>query len=369
MNERTPPRRVRTEDSPGRVVAHSRTNAEQTWPGLLTQLIAGADLSERDTAWAMDQIMSGIATPAQIGGFAVALRVKGETPAEISGMAEAMLAHSRRVHVDAHAVDIVGTGGDRSGSVNISTMATLVTAAAGAPVVKHGNRSASSKSGAADVLEVLGIAIDLPPAGVERCVAELGIGFCFAPVFHPALRHAGPTRSELGVPTMFNLLGPLTNPAQPDAGLIGCAYADKTEVLAQVFARRGVTALVVRGDDGLDEITTTTTSSVWMVAGGQVSAHRFDPSTMDIPRASREDLRGGDAEENAEVVRELVAGKPGPVRDAVLINAAAALAAHRGFTGSPTAHREGGLAGAPAAIDSGAAAELLTRWAAYDAGV
>ncbi|HET6502854.1 MAG TPA: anthranilate phosphoribosyltransferase, partial [Amycolatopsis sp.] len=319
MSERTPPRRGRTEGS-GRVVAPSTTDTEQTWPGLLTQLIAGVDLSEGDTAWAMDQIMSGAATPAQIGGFAVALRIKGETPAEISGMAEAMLAHSRRVRLDVHAVDIVGTGGDRSGSVNISTMATLVTAAAGAPVVKHGNRSASSKSGAADVLEALGVAIDLPPAGVERCVAELGIGFCFAPVFHPALRHAGPTRSQLGVPTMFNILGPLTNPAQPGAALIGCAYPDKTEVLAKVFARRGATALVVRGDDGLDEITTTTTSSVWRVSEGQLSAHRLDPSTLDIPRAAREDLRGGDAEENAEVVRELVAGKPGPVRDAVLIN-------------------------------------------------
>jgi len=340
-------------------------STSQTWPGLLDRLISGADLDERDTAWAMDQIMSGTATPAQIGGFAIALRAKGETAAEIAGLAKAMLTHARRVHVAGRAVDIVGTGGDRSGSVNISTMAALVVAAAGVPVVKHGNRAASSKAGAADVLEALGIAIDLPPEGVRRSVAELGIGFCFAPVFHPGFRHAGPTRSELGVPTTFNLLGPLTNPAQPGAGLVGCAYPDKTEVLARVFARRGATVLVVRGDDGLDEITTTTTSSVWVVSGGEVRAERFDPSTLDIPRAVPEDLRGGDAMANAEVVRDLVAGKPGPVRDAVLINAAGALAAFGGLGESLSADLSAGLVKAAEAIDSGAAADLLARWAAH----
>lgn len=333
-----------------------------SWPELLTQLIARTDLSERDTAWAMDQVMTGSATPAQIAGFAVALRAKGETPAEISGMAEAMLAHAKLVEVDVRAVDIVGTGGDRSGSVNISTMSALVAAAAGAPVVKHGNRAASSKSGAADVLQALGVAIDLPPDAVSRCVAELGIGFCFAPVFHPALRHAGTPRRELGVPTTFNLLGPLTNPAQPAAGLIGCAYPDKTRVLAEVFARRGASVLVVRGDDGLDEITTTTTSSVWLVDNGEVHEERVDPAELDIPRTTAEHLRGGDADVNAEVVRQLVAGKTGPVRDAVLINAAGALAAHTGFSGSLTDDLRSGLARAAGAIDSGAAADLLTRW-------
>jgi anthranilate phosphoribosyltransferase len=337
----------------------------QSWPALLNQLIAGADLSEDDTRWAMDQVMAGEATAAQIGGFAVGLRAKGETSAEISGMAEAMLAHARRVRIADRAVDIVGTGGDRSGSVNISTMASLVVAAAGAPVVKHGNRSASSKSGAADVLEALGVAIDLTPEGVARCVAELGIGFCFAPVYHPALRHAGPTRSELGVPTTFNLLGPLTNPAQPAAGLIGCAYPEKTEVLARVFARRGTTALVVRGDDGLDEITTTTTSTAWLVAEGEVQVAQVDPLELGIPRATAADLRGGNAEVNAAVVRELVAGKPGPVRDAVLINAAGALAAYAGFSGSLQGDLAGGLTKAAEAIDSGAAADLLIRWAAF----
>ncbi|EFL06061.1 anthranilate phosphoribosyltransferase, partial [Streptomyces sp. AA4] len=305
-----------------------------TWPALLTRLIAGEDLSAEDTAWAMDQIMSGSAGQAQIGGFAVALRAKGETPAEISGMADAMLAHARRITLSRPAVDIVGTGGDRSNSVNISTMATIVTAAAGAPVAKHGNRSASSKSGAADVLETLGVKIDLPPEAVLASLEEIGIGFCFAPAFHPAFRHTGPPRRELGVPTTFNLLGPLTNPAQPQSALIGCAYADKTHALAEIFAERGMSVLVARGDDGLDEITTTTTTSVLVVSGGTVTERTFDPQSLDIPRATAEDLRGGDAAANAEVVRELVSGKTGPVRDAVVLNAAAALAAFAGFSDS-----------------------------------
>ncbi|NBH03229.1 anthranilate phosphoribosyltransferase, partial [Amycolatopsis sp. SID8362] len=298
------------------------TPVPRTWPPLLKQLIAGVDLSAEDTAWAMDQIMSGAASPARIAGFAVALRAKGETPEEIAGMAATMLAHARRVELDRPAVDIVGTGGDGSNSVNISTMATIVTAAAGAPVAKHGNRSASSKSGAADVLEALGVRISLPPEDVRRSLDEVGIGFFLASAFHPALRHAGPVRSELGIPTTFNLLGPLTNPAQPSAAVIGCAYEDKTRVLAETFARRGTTALVVRGDDGLDEITTTTTSTVWVVSGGTVTERSLDPADLGIPRATADDLRGGDAAANAEVVRELVGGKAGPVRDAVLINAA-----------------------------------------------
>ncbi|WP_020671472.1 anthranilate phosphoribosyltransferase [Amycolatopsis nigrescens] len=338
---------------------------EHTWPALLHQLTAGTDLSALDTAWAMDQVMSGAATPAQIAGFAIALRAKGETAAEIAGMAGMMLEHARLVHIDGRAVDIVGTGGDRSGSVNISTMASLVVAAAGAPVVKHGNRAASSKSGAADVLEALGVAIDLQPDRVRRSVAELGIGFCFAPIFHPSLRHAGTTRRELGVPTIFNLLGPLTNPAQPGSSLIGCAYQDKTEVLARVFAGRDASVLLVRGDDGLDELTTTTTSSVWVVSGGEVRRETLDPADLGIPRATEADLRGGDAAHNAEVIRELAAGKPGPVRDAVLLNAAGALTAYTGFSGDLLKDLSAGLARAAAAIDSGAAADLLTRWAAF----
>lgn len=341
------------------------TPVPRTWPPLLKQLIAGVDLSAEDTAWAMDQIMSGAASPARIAGFAVALRAKGETPEEIAGMAATMLAHARRVELDRPAVDIVGTGGDGSNSVNISTMATIVTAAAGAPVAKHGNRSASSKSGAADVLEALGVRISLPPEDVRRSLDEVGIGFFLASAFHPALRHAGPVRSELGIPTTFNLLGPLTNPAQPSAAVIGCAYEDKTRVLAETFARRGTTALVVRGDDGLDEITTTTTSTVWVVSGGTVTERSLDPADLGIPRATADDLRGGDAAANAEVVRELVGGKAGPVRDAVLINAAAALAAFTGFSASLEDDLRAGLARAAEAIDSGAAAAMLDRWIAF----
>lgn len=334
-----------------------------SWPTLIDQLIARSDLTTGDTAWAMGQIMSGDATPAQIAGFAVALRAKGETPAEVIGMADAMLANANLVDVDVPAVDIVGTGGDRSGSVNISTMAAIVTAAAGVPVVKHGNRAASSKTGTADVLEALGVAIALPPDAVATCVREIGIAFCFAPVFHPALRHAGPTRKELGVPTTFNLLGPLTNPAQPSAGLVGCAYPDKLEVLARVFAARGASVLVVRGDDGLDELTTTTTSTVWQVSGGEAKPVTLDPADLGIPRASADDLKGGEAERNAEVVRALVRGETGPVRDAVLLNAAAAVAAFTGLSGSLNDDLATGLGRAAEAIDSGKAAKLLTDWA------
>ncbi|MGH3932356.1 MAG: anthranilate phosphoribosyltransferase [Pseudonocardiaceae bacterium] len=332
------------------------------WPALLTALIAGTDLDTGDTAWAMDRVMSGAATPAQIAAFVVALRVKGESPAEIAGLAGGMLAHARRVRVPGRAVDVVGTGGDCAQTVNISTMAALVTAAAGAPVVKHGNRAASSQCGTADVLEALGLAIDLGPEQVALCVAEVGIGFCFAPLFHPALRHAAGVRGELGVPTAFNILGPLTNPAQPDAALVGCAQERMAPVMARVLADRGVTALLVRGDDGLDEITTTTTTSVWVVEGGVVRRDQLDPAALGVPTARPEDLRGGDSATNAEVVRRFVDGEPGPVRDAVLLNAAAALVAYGGLSGDLNADIRGAAQRAAEAVDSGTAAALLERW-------
>lgn len=338
--------------------------AHQTWPALLNTLMAGHDLSEDDTAWAMDQIMSGAATPVQVAGFAVALRAKGETPAEISGMVTSMLAHATRVRLSGRAVDIVGTGGDQAGTVNISTMAAIVTAAAGIPVAKHGARASSSKSGAADVLEALGVAVDLPPAAVRTCVEELGIGFCFAPLYHPALRHTITPRKELGVPTVFNILGPLTNPAQPDSGLVGCANARLAPVLAEVFARRGASTLVVRGDDGLDELTTTTTTTVWVVTGGAVRTERIDPARLGVSPATPDDLAGGGPAENAQVVRDLVGGKGGPVRDAVLLNAAGAVAAYRGLSDDLHADLAAGLATVADAIDSGAAAGLLGKWAA-----
>lgn len=338
---------------------------ELTWPKLLGRLVAGEDLAEQDTAWAMAQVMSGAATPAQVAGFAIALRAKGETAAEIAGMARTMLGFANRFEVAGRAVDVVGTGGDQAGTVNISTMTAVVTAAAGVPVVKHGGRAASSRSGTADVLEALGVRIELTPEQVAASVAELGIGFCFAPAFHPAFRHTAGPRRELGIPTAFNLLGPLTNPAQPAAGLVGCANVRMAPILAEVFAGRGGTALVVRGDDGLDELTTTTTSSVWLAQDGVVRTATVDPAELGIGRARPADLRGGSAQANAEVIRELVSGKPGPVRDAVLLNAAGALAAYRGFSADLHADLRAGLGTAAEAIDSGAAADLLERWIAF----
>jgi anthranilate phosphoribosyltransferase len=343
----------------------------QTWPGLLGRLIAGSDLAADDTAWVMDRVLSGEASAAQLAGFLVALRAKGEAPAEVAGLATAMLRHARRVTVARPAMDVVGTGGDQAHTVNISTMAAVVVAAAGVPVVKHGNRAASSASGAADVLEALGVAFDLPPDGVAACVEEAGIGFCFAPVFHPAMRHTGPVRRELGVPTAMNVLGPLTNPAQPPAALVGCADARLAPVLAEVLAGRGVSALVVRGDDGLDELTTTATSSVWLVGAGEVRPEIVDPAALGIPRAERDDLRGGDAQVNAAVFHRLLGGERGPVRDAVLLNAAGALVAFDGVTAGPpgdlAAALGGALGRAEQAVDSGAAAQLLGRWIAVSA--
>lgn len=335
-----------------------------SWPSVLGRLVDGIELPSADAAWAMDEIMAGAATAAQIAAFGVAMRTKGETPGEVAGLAGAMLARARLVEVEDDAVDVVGTGGDRSNTVNISTMAALVVAAAGVPVVKHGNRAASSKSGTADVLEALGVAIGLGPDGVTRCVAELGIGFCYAPVFHPALRHAAGPRREIGIPTVFNVLGPLTNPGRPRAGLIGCAYERMAPVMAEVFAGRGSSVLVVRGDDGLDEITTTSTTTVRVVTAGAVRTEVLDPGDLGIARASIEELRGGDATRNAAVVRALFDGQRGPVRDAVLLNAAGALAAHTGLAEISLVDAVAAqLVRAGAAIDSGAAAGLLGRWA------
>ena len=335
-----------------------------TWADVLTTLVAGADLSAEQTGWAMGEILAGEATPAQVAGFAVALRAKGETIEEVLGLADAMLTHATPISVAGRLVDVVGTGGDRSFSVNISTMAAIVAAGAGAPVVKHGNRSASSKSGSADVLEALGLRLDLPTSRVAEVAAEAGITFCFSAAFHPAMRHAAVPRRELGIATTFNLLGPLTNPARPAAQAIGCADARMAPVMAGVFARRGVDAWVFRGDDGLDELTTTTTSSLWVVHDGVVTEETVDPAALDLPRATTADLRGGDAAHNAAVVRRVLAGERGPVRDAVLLNAGAALAVHDA-PGEPVAQAlADGYARAADAVDSGAAEATLERWVA-----
>jgi anthranilate phosphoribosyltransferase len=333
-----------------------------SWPEILSALISRTDLSADQTAWAMGEILAGEATPAQIAGFAVALRSKGETVDEVQGLVDAMYAHATPLKVSGRVLDVVGTGGDRSMSVNISTMAAIVAAGAGVPVVKHGNRSASSKSGSADVLEALGIRMDLPAEAVAKVGEQAGITFCFAAAFHPALRHAAVPRRELGVGTTFNFLGPLAHPAKPEAQAIGCADERMAPVMAGVFARRGVDAWVFRGDDGLDELTTATTSRVWAVSAGSVSEHTIDPEALGIPRGRTEDLRGGDAQFNASVVRRLVAGEPGPVRDAVLLNAGAALAIHAAEPGDLTERLAAGLARAQEAIDSGKAQSTLERW-------
>ena len=318
----------------------------------------------------MDQVMTGAGTPAQIAAFGVSMRMKRPTPAEVRELADTMLGFARRVPTDVigtETVDVVGTGGDGAQTVNLSTMAAVVVAAAGIPVVKHGNRAASSKSGGADMLEALGLRIELGPEEVARCVSEVGIGFCFAPVFHPSYRYAGPPRREIGVPTVFNLLGPLTNPASPRAGLIGCAFGEMAEVMAGVFAARRASVLVVHGDDGLDELTTTTTSTIWRVQAGTIDKLTFDPLGFGFPRATVDELVGGDAETNAAEARKVFGGATGAVRDAVILNAAGAMVAHAGLSSHAEwlPSWEDGLRRAAEAIDSGAAQGLLDRWVRF----
>jgi len=317
----------------------------------------------------MGEIMAGEASAAQVAAFAVALRAKGETVGEIDALVDVMLSNATPVRMPGPVVDVVGTGGDRAHTVNISTMAAVIVAACGIRVGKHGNRAASSACGSADVLEALGVAIDLSAAGVERCIAEAGIGFFFAPVFHPGMRHAAVARREMGVATVFNFLGPLTNPGRPVAAAVGCADARMAPLLAGVLARRDVRAIVFRGDDGLDELTTTTTSSVWLAADGKVVADTLDPTVFGLARASAEDLRGADAETNAQVVRRLVAGDRGPVRDAVVLNAAAAIVAEGGLPGSSAVAGQSltdrfaqAIRRADRAIEDSSAAVTLDRW-------
>ncbi|NED98283.1 anthranilate phosphoribosyltransferase [Phytoactinopolyspora alkaliphila] len=338
--------------------------APLSWPEILSTLLARQDLPAESTAWAMSEIMRGDATEVQIAGFVIALRAKGETAAEVDGFVEAMYANATPFAADPtrDALDIVGTGGDRARTVNISTMAAMVAAGAGARVVKHGNRAASSASGAADVLEALGIKLDLPPERVAQIADEVGITFCFAAAFHPSMRFVAVPRRELGVPTVFNFLGPVTNPARPTAQAVGVADPRMAGVLAGVLAGRGVSALVFSGDDGLDELTTTTTSRVWVVRNGEVAEERFDPSALGLAPATREDLRGGDPVFNAAVVRRMLDGEAGPVRDVVTLNAAAGLAAYRDSGADLTERLAAGLDAARAAIDSGAAAAVLDRW-------
>jgi len=329
------------------------------WPFVLGRLVGGENLGSAEVSAALSEILAGAATSAQIAAFAVSLRMKGETVEEMTGLVRTMLAHAEAVPVPAEldVVDTCGTGGDRSRSVNVSTMAALVVAGAGARVCKHGNRAMSSLAGSADVLEALGVVIDLGPGAVLRCIEQAGMGFCFAPRFHPALRHAGPTRRELGVATVFNFLGPLANPARPRRQVVGVSNPAMAHKMLGVLEANGAThAMVVYGHDGLDELTTTTTSTMVELVDGAVRSVVVDPRGLGLDPATADDLHGGDAETNAELTRRVLAGEKGPHRDVVVLNAAAGILA-----AGLAADLEEGLVAAERSLDEGRAADVLER--------
>jgi anthranilate phosphoribosyltransferase len=341
-----------------------------SWPRILSSLLESSDLSVSEATWAMEQVMEGTATPAQLAGLLVALRAKGETVDEIVGFRDAILDHALPLAVDPMALDIVGTGGDRFGTVNISSTASIIAAAAGTPVVKHGNKAASSSSGSSDVLAALGVDLTLSAERVAEVFRRTGIAFVFAAMFHPGFRHAGAVRAELGVPTVFNFLGPLCNPARPEASAVGVAHLDRVPLFVGVFQTRGATALVFRGDDGLDELTTTGHSHIWEVSRGSVVEHDLDPRDLGLRRASIDQLRGRDARYNAEVVRSVLGGEEGPVRDIVLLNAAAGLISFD-LARDPSLIRTSildrfcaAIDRAAEAVDSGAATAKLDEWGA-----
>jgi anthranilate phosphoribosyltransferase len=328
----------------------------------LARLLEGRDLSRGQAREVMGEIMEGKATPAQIGGFLVALRLKGETAAEIAGCAEAMRAHVLAVKPKRDdLVDTAGTGGDGAGTFNISTAAALVAAAAGAAVAKHGNRAVSSSSGSADVLEALGFELELPAERIERSIDELGFGFLFAPSHHPAMRHAAPVRKELAARTVFNVLGPLTNPAGARAQVVGVYAPDLVPTIATVLARLGSRrAFVVHGAGGVDELSPAGPNLVCEVSGGKVRRREIDPKDFGVPRCRPSDLAGGSPDENAETIREVFSGAKGAKREAVLLNAGGAIAA-----GGHARDLEEGYRAATEALDSGAAGERLEALIAF----
>ena len=332
------------------------------WRGVLGRVAAGDRLTSDEAAAALADVLEGNATPAQIAAFMFGLRCRGETVEEMSGMVSAMLAASERVQlpepVAAQVIDTCGTGGDRSGTINVSTIAALVVAAAGVPVCKHGGRAASSQAGSADVLEALGVVIDLGPRGVARCVAEAGIGFCFAPRYHPAMRHAIPIRRELGVPTAFNFLGPLANPARVRRQVVGVGDPAMAEKMAGVLVTGGATrVMVVHGADGLDELSTTGPSTIFSFHDGEIARTSVDPGRLGLATAAVADLRGGDAETNASLARAVLSGRPGPQRDIVLLNAAAGL-----VVGGLCDDLASGVEIAAAVVDEGRAMQCLERF-------
>ena len=321
----------------------------------ISDLVAGQALSMEDAATVMEEIMEGEATPAQLGAFLTALSLKGETPEEIAGMARVMREKALRVNVAGPLVDTCGTGGDGKNSFNISTAAAFVAAGAGLKVAKHGNRAASGSCGSADVLEALGVKIDLPPAGVAQCINQVGMGFMFAPVFHPSMRHAAPVRREIGIRTVFNILGPLTNPAGVQSQLIGVAHAQLAKQMAEVLRLLGVRhAIVAHGQDGLDELTLDGETQGWEVVGGQVRAWSTSPESAGLSSASLDQLKGGSKEENAATMRRIFQGEKGPLRDVVLLNSAAVL-----LVGGLVEDIAEGVERTARVIDDGAASQKL----------
>lgn len=341
-------------------------SAELSWPEVLTGLVSGRDLSREESGWAMREVLEGHASPVQLAAFAVALRAKGETVDELRTLADVMLDLATPISIDREAVDVVGTGGDRANTVNVSTMAAVTAAAAGARVAKHGNRAASSACGTADVLEELGVALEVPPERQQQVMDAAGIVFLFAPRYHASLRHAAATRRELAISTAFNSLGPLSNPARPTAQAVGIADPRMAELVGGVLAARDARGLVFHGGDGLDELTTTTTSRVWAIAGGRSVESVLDPAELGIARGRVEDLVGGQPPENARIAREVFAGATGPVRDIVTLNAAAALLAFEGpDVDRPVAEQLAPhLERARRVLDDGSAARTLETWAA-----
>ncbi|MFM5904268.1 MAG: anthranilate phosphoribosyltransferase [Microbacteriaceae bacterium] len=347
----------------------------QTWPTILTKLLAGEALERAEAAWAMAEIMSGEASEAQVGAFMIALRAKGETTTELAGLVDVMLEHSVILDTGNDAVDIVGTGGDLVGTVNISSMAAILTAATGVPVMKHGSRSASGKTGSSEMLEVLGVRLDLSPEVVADVFRAVGLTFFFAPVFHPAMRHVAPIRKALGIPTTFNFLGPLANPAQPIATSLGVSNPFIAPLMAAEMANRGRTALVFRGSDGLDELTTTGSSQIWQVSGGEVREFTLNPLDLGLKQAKLEDLVGGDPHHNAQIAR-MVLGKDSAdrdlsaIRDIVLLNAASGVVAYELAKNSDLADLsleqrfETALGKVRQALDSSAASDKLSQWIA-----
>lgn len=341
------------------------TSSSFSWIENLELLESKHELGSDRIQWSMREILEGRADISQIKSFLLALKTKGESAEDVNALVEEMYRHAAPITITARAVDTVGTGGDVAHTINISTTAAIIAAAAGARVVKHGNRAATSRSGSADLLEALGVSIMLNGAQVEECVTQLGIGFCFAPMFHPAMRHAGPARKELGVPTVFNILGPLANPAKPKAAAIGVAIEKMLPIMAQVLAKRGVDGFVFRGDDGLDEITLTTSTTILTIGSGEVAYSSIDPKDFGMNHSPLSEIVGGDPVQNAQITSAIFAGELGAPRDAVVLTAAAAIAAFRGEEHLSVVERMSrGVVEATVAIDSGSASALLARWVA-----